>query len=707
LSIDQLPLAAAFAPIFFVIGGIYLLGPLLPLKRPWARYLLFAAVWLVVLHYLIWRLFETVLPAGLSTEAVWIWFCFVIEILALGDALILYVAFLRTSDRRTEADRHEARLRAMPPDRLPGVDVLIPTYNEPLDVIEKTIVGALSLDYPNFAVWVLDDGRRSWLKAFCIEKGVGYITRPDNKHAKAGNINHAMTQTSAEYFAIFDADFVPQRNFLMRTLGFFENPNVGIVQVPHAFYNHDPMQVNLALRKTMPDDQRFFFESIMPSRDGWNAAFCCGSNSVTRRVALREAGDGLPTGSITEDMLLTLVMLRQGYITRYLCERLAFGLAPESISAFFVQRQRWARGAIQMLFLPEGPLGPGLSFMQRLLFLPTHWLTQSMQSIMSIVTPLVFLWTGAAPLVNVTVVSALFYLVPMVIAILGGTSVFAERKYFPLAALVLGLFQSLKIFPTALTTLLRPHGHIFKVTPKGADAAATGYEAGIFWTASALMMLTFAGLLVNASPDWRIVSQPALVPLVAFWCMINMVQLFLVCMLCLQLPVRRGEERFAIDEPVWLQDGGGGRTLGRTEDISLSGVGLSLLASPAEPYSVGDPIRVYLRDVGHISGHVARVRGDNVGVQFELPHSVERDLLVRKLFTSGLDTTAVATSMWAVTIGMLKRIWVVNSAAQPIVATVNPAPKEEKLPAQTLVIAPRTGPTNLSRLASERRIDAA
>jgi len=111
----------------------------------------------------------------------------------------------------------------------------------------------------------------------------------------------------------------------MRTMGFFEDPKVGIVQVPHAFYNHDPMQANLALRKSLPDDQRFFFEAIMPSRDGWDAAFCCGSNSVTRRAAMRAVGDALPTDSITEDMLLSLVLLRQGYVTRYLCERLAFG----------------------------------------------------------------------------------------------------------------------------------------------------------------------------------------------------------------------------------------------------------------------------------------------------------------------------------------------------------------------------------------------
>ena len=190
---------AALAPIFFVIGGICILGPMLPLDRSWARYLVFAAVWVVVLHYLSWRLFDTVLPVtGLSVESVWIWFCFGIEFLALADAFILYLAFLRTSDRHSEADRHEARLRAMPPEALPAVDVLIPTYNEPLEVIEKTIVGALSIDYPNFAVWVLDDGRRNWLKALCADKGVGYITRPDNAHAKAGNITHALTKTSAD-----------------------------------------------------------------------------------------------------------------------------------------------------------------------------------------------------------------------------------------------------------------------------------------------------------------------------------------------------------------------------------------------------------------------------------------------------------------------------------------------------------------------------
>ena len=256
------------------------------MTRSWARVLVFAAVWLIIARYIGWRVFSTVLPVHDPWREVgWVWFCFAVEIFALFDAFILYLTFLRASDRRAEADGHEARLRALSPDRLPAVDVYIPTYNEPFEVLEKTITGALCLDYPNVRLWVLDDGRRSWLKAFCEAKGIGYLTRPDNAHAKAGNINHALTKTDADFVAVFDADFVPQRNFLMRTVGFFDDRRIGIVQVPHVFYNHDPMQANLALRKSMPDDQRFFFEAIMPSRDAWDAAFCCGSNSVTRRAA--------------------------------------------------------------------------------------------------------------------------------------------------------------------------------------------------------------------------------------------------------------------------------------------------------------------------------------------------------------------------------------------------------------------------------------
>ena len=485
-------------------------------------------------------------------------------------------------------------------ESLPSVDVYIATYDEQLEVLEKTIVGALCLDYPNFKVWVLDDGRRPWLKEFCEAKGVGYITRPDNAHAKAGNINHALTKTNAEYFALFDADFIVQRNFLMRTMGFFADPAIGIVQVPHTFYNHDPMQTNLALRKTLPDDQRFFFEAIMPSRDGWDAAFCCGSNSVTRREAMRSIGDALPTQSITEDMLLSLMLLRNGYITRYLCEPLAFGLAPEGIQAFFIQRSRWARGAMQILYLAAGPLGKGLTFMQRLLFLPTHWLTQSLTFFLSSVVPLVFLWTGVLPMVNVTIEGFVHYLVPMVLAMVGGICLYAPKEYFPLAVQVLGTFQSFKILPSLLFTLVKPSGLKFKVTPKGKAARGAGYDRKVFWTAATLMGLTAAGILVNVLPEWRIISESALIPVVAIWAAYNIVVLFLVCMLSLQGAGKRVEERFAGDEPVWIVGPGDARRMGRLKDISLSGAGLLIKQDEPVVSQVGQELKVFVTEVGLI-----------------------------------------------------------------------------------------------------------
>jgi cellulose synthase (UDP-forming) len=554
----------------------------------------------------------------------------------------------------------------------------------------------------------LDDGRRPWLKEFCESKGAGYLTRSDNAHAKAGNINHALTKTDAELVAVFDADFVPQRNFLMRTVGFFADPRIGIVQAPHAFYNNDPMQANLALRKTLPDDQRFFFEAIMPSRDGWDAAFCCGSNSITRRAALREVGDALPTDSITEDMLFSLILLRRGYVTRYLCERLAFGLAPESLNAFFVQRQRWARGAMQILYLAAGPLGWALTPMQRLMFLPTHWISQGLMLLLAVIAPLVFLWTGVLPFVNVTTEAAIYYLAPMMLAVVGGTWVYAPRQYFPFASQVLGTFQSFRILPSALKTLVKPFGHLFKVTPKGRDAAHAHYERGIFWTAAGLMALTVLGLIVNTIPEWQIITKSGLLPTVAFWCAINVVVLFLVCMMSLQAPLRRAEERFQLREPIWIFSADGTLSTGLTRDLSLSGVGIDADAGRALTARVGEGVRLYITEVGFVAGTVVRLNDRFLSVRFELPASVERDLLIRKLFTGGLDAATVTASAWSATRAMLGSIWSSRAAVTAPEAEAGAvAPAPVKLPARSLVIAPRPERARLAELSDERRKFAA
>jgi len=700
MNAEALPAFELLGPLIFVIGSIYVLSPILPLSHPWARKFVFATVWLVIARYLNWRLFTTVIPVtGEWYQVGWVWFCFVVEALALFDALILYLAFLRTSDRHSEADSHEAGLRALPQEDLPWVDVYIPTYDESLEVLEKTITGAISLDYPNFKVWLLDDGRRPWLREYCDTKGVGYLTR---------GVNHALTKTNADFVAIFDADFIPQRNFLIRTVGFFADPSIGIVQVPHTFYNYDPTQSSLGVQKALPDDQRFFFEAIMPSRDGWNAAFSCGSNSVTRREALRSIGDALPTDSITEDMLLSISLLRNGYITRYLCERLAFGLAPEGLKAFFVQRQRWARGAMQILFLAAGPLGRNLTIMQRLLFLPTHWLTQSLMLLLTIIAPLVFLWTGVLPLVNVTPEAVLYYLLPMMLAVAGGIWAFAPRQYFPFAAQVHGTFQSFKILPTVLLTMAKPFGHVFKVTPKGALAKKSHYDRGIFWTAATLMAATILGLVINARSEWRIIGQAGLLPMVACWAAINIVVLFLVCMMSLQAPVRRGEERFKLDEPIWIFAANGALSTGRIKDISLTGAAITADQNLALATKAHETARVFIAEVGFVKATVVRQDGRFLAVHFDLPPCVERDLLIRKLFTAGLNATTVTATALSSTGAMLMSIW--SAGTRPLeveVHTTNiPLLAADKLPAQSLLVISRQQPKRLATLAAERSIAA-
>jgi len=708
MSVASLPYFELMAPLCFVFGAVVLLGPLLPLSRPWARGLIFGAVWLVIARYAEWRLFETVIPAdGEWYEVGWVWFCFAVEVLALFDALILYLMFLRTSDRSGEADVHEARLRSLPPEELPSVDVFIPTYNESIEVLEKTITGALCIDYPNFKIWILDDGRRPWLLDLCKSKGIGYLTRPENTHAKAGNINHALTKTNAEFFAIFDADFIPQRNFLIRTMGFFADPRIGIVQVPHAFYNYDPTQSSLALQKALPDDQRFFFEAVMPSRDGWDAAFCCGSNSVTRREALRAVGDALPTDSITEDMLLSLTLLRKGYITRYLCERLAFGLAPEGLKAFFVQRKRWARGAMQILYLATGPLGRQLSVMQRLLFLPTHWLSQSLVLLLTLIAPIVYLWTGVLPMVNVTPEAVLYYLLPMLLAVASGIWTFAPRHYFPFAAQVHGTFQSFKILPTVLVTMARPFGHVFKVTPKGAGARASDYDRQIFWTSASLMGLTILGLLVNSQPDLRIIGQSGLLLIVAGWSSINVVVLFLVCMMSLQAPARRGEERFKLDEPVWIFAANGALSTGRIIDISLSGVAIVADENRALATRAGEKARVFLAEIGFVAATVVRQSERFLAMHFDLPPCLERELLVRKLFTAGLDATTVNASALSTTGAMLMSIWATGTTRpEPQPITPESEGSVAKLSAKSRVVEPTKQAHSLAEVAAQRKIAA-
>jgi cellulose synthase (UDP-forming) len=172
-----------------------------------------------------------------------------------------------------------------------AVDVFIVTYNEPVSVLERTIIGAKAIAHQDLRVFVLDDGALDFIRDLAHDLGAHYVRRVKGKHAKAGNVNNGLLHALAtgrrpEFILLLDADFAPNTNILKRTLGLFADPDIGIAQTPQHSFNPDPIQSNLLCASVWPDEQRFFFEDLMASKDAWGAAFCCSTSAVFRFAAL-------------------------------------------------------------------------------------------------------------------------------------------------------------------------------------------------------------------------------------------------------------------------------------------------------------------------------------------------------------------------------------------------------------------------------------
>lgn len=181
------------------------------------------------------------------------------------------------------------RVRGEPPAPDPAAtcDVYITCYNEPVDLVRETAEAARDIDW-HHNTYILDDGNSPAMRAMAAEVGVGYITRSTawvgkDRHAKAGNLVNAMTQTTGEFLLILDADQIPHPAILRRTLGYFRDSEVAFVQTPQWFYNTPPGD-------PFGTDADLFYGPIQQGKDGLNSAFFCGSNAVLRREALMSIG---------------------------------------------------------------------------------------------------------------------------------------------------------------------------------------------------------------------------------------------------------------------------------------------------------------------------------------------------------------------------------------------------------------------------------
>jgi cellulose synthase (UDP-forming) len=348
------------------------------------------------------------------------------------------------------------------PAATPGrkVDVYVCTYDEPVEVVMATLAGCRALTYPH-TTYLLDDGRRKEMRELAELAGAEYLTRADNSHAKAGNLNAALPRTEGDLVFVLDADHVPMPDALDALVGYFDDERMAIVQTPHDFFNHDSVQHYVVGRH----EQSLFYRVVCPGKDRHGAAYWCGSAALISRHALIEIG-GVATETIAEDFHTTIRLQRHGWRSRYHDEVLVQGLAPHDLDGYLLQRDRWARGNLAVFRLPESPLrAKSLSPLQRLSYLASllAYLAPPMRLLLLLTLGLV-LWTGELPMkISIAALAALW--VPFLALNLAAGSALA-RGYMRIPESVHYELLTMEIYTRALRCAIVPGKTAFKVTPK-------------------------------------------------------------------------------------------------------------------------------------------------------------------------------------------------------------------------------------------------
>jgi cellulose synthase (UDP-forming) len=389
------------------------------------------------------------------------------------------------------------------PATTPGrkVDVYVCTYDEPAEVVMATLAGCRALTYPH-TTYLLDDGRRAEMEELAELAGARYLTRDDNSHAKAGNLNAALPQTEGDLVFILDADHVPMPDAIDALVGYFDDERMAIVQTPHDFFNHDSVQHYRVGRH----EQSLFYRVVCPGKDRHGAAYWCGSAALINRHALLDIG-GVAIETIAEDFHTTIRLLRHGWRTRYHDEVLVQGLAPHDLDGYLLQRDRWARGNLAVFTLPESPLrAKTLSPTQRLSFLASlfAYLAPPMRLLL-LLTLGVVLWTGELPMkISVAALAALW--LPSVVLNFSAGAALA-RGYMRIPESAHYELLTMEIYTRALRCIFRPGRTAFKVTPK------QGRDGGGFDSLRKLHLVLFCTVLLLSGTVMRLLDLAGVGPL--------------------------------------------------------------------------------------------------------------------------------------------------------------------------------------------------
>jgi cellulose synthase/poly-beta-1,6-N-acetylglucosamine synthase-like glycosyltransferase len=602
--------------------------------RQWSIRTLALLALMVTAAYLVWRVGWT-----LALDVWWLSIPLLVLEIHAAVGLVLFTFSLWDIDRRPatrDVDVTDAR-----------VAVLIPTYNEGIEVLMPTVAAAVAMRVDH-ETWVLDDGDRPEVADLAAALGAHYLARPTHEHAKAGNVNHALPFVDADLVAILDADHVPAPDFLVRTLGYFDDPGVALVQTPQDFYNVSSFEheeggvTRAALDGGVVErfhEQALFYRILQPGKNRWGGAFWCGTGAVVRTSALASVG-GVATETITEDIHTTIRLHRRGWKTVYHNEVLARGLAASDADTYQLQRHRWGTGAMQVLRKENPMVVPGLTLAQRLSYAATllGWF-DAWRSLGYLILPIAVLTTGAVPIKADPLIFALAFGANFV---LGQIALRALSRgcHRPILSV---LFEFVRMTPNLLATmtLVTNRRAAFRVTPKGRTAEGR-HPTHVPRPLTALLGISVLGgawyalTLLGVTPT--VYAIPWAAHAAAFWMLVNVAILWLAVRRIRAdryAPERRSSVRFETDLAgrvdgieAWLRD------------LSLTGARLEVpvdaAIAPSTTLLIDTPGGPPLTIAGAVRARWTEADGTTmVGFEFAEGKVQERARLALALFESG------------------------------------------------------------------------
>jgi len=671
LSVASLPLGVE-AQLALAVGALaaMLALKIFNLRGPF-RGIFLALGTFVILRYLFWRLSSTVPPISSPADFA------VGAVLLIAEIYCIAMLFLSLFTVADPIERPKAP--RVSDEDAPTVDVFVPSYNENIEIVAPTLAAAKRMNYPEgkLNVFLLDDGsteeklqsddpatarraqnRRESFQTLCAELGVHYLSREENKHAKAGNLNFGLANSQGELVAVFDADHAPAQDFLTETVGFFgQDEKLFLVQTPHFFLNPDPIERNIGA-VDMPAENEMFYGLVQKGLDKWNAAFFCGSAAVLRRQALEVVG-GFHGSSVTEDAETALELHAHGWNSLYVPKPMIAGLQPETFESFIGQRSRWARGMAQILLLKNPLFIPGLKFAQRLCYLSSSlfWLFP-LSRMVFILAPLMYIFFDMKIYVANGQEFVAYTLTYMLSALLIQSYVFGRVRW-PWTSDLYEYVQSVKLFPAVLGVFLDPRRPKFNVTAKGQtldddqlSTLARPYFALFCLVAVSMVALAFK--FVN-EPDAR-----DLISVVGVWSALNLCLTGAALGVVSERRERRSAPRVASKLVATLEFGTQTFPVA-IEDMSFGGLKARPLDAGKLPPKGAGVLRIETGDAaGRVletpivsAGRRVNDQGRGVGFKFYGSNS-DRFKIIAKVMFSTIDPIYKTRSQHYVRLGVLR-----------------------------------------------------